>query len=487
MTRIAIGLAIVVAFAVAFAAIEQRSGGTELAVELHGGRSGSVPAEIANRVAIAVEPDAPGLRRTRWRVTYRGDHVREVGATALDGPAQTSGACSARLVVGQALLDRLAPMVGELVTEQLADASIIGIGHFVRVEHPTLRWAQFQTHLYDAQLLGPEGARDGYVRATATVRFEHATAPITIALIPDRADHFRIAIHADLELQNRVLEWLSEKLPTAEVASKLAARELDGAIATTLEPPPPVELGDGQTLRFVYCDAPIEVRDGEWAALPFGVAFDKTSIAPPHFTPGPRTEPRANTMIALDLDIDALDAMLFELWQSGWIDRRIAEAGLDRAFAHDATVAQYLSVRVGSPTLALPPVLEPSGDHLRLAADARIAIRDGDSATVGRVFGTLALAFPSAVKLAPLELACERTPTTLVPCYADLVAGLAARSGDFDGVLAARFTELVRQIFGDRRLAVGDVPVALHVRGATLTLAPGGRGVHVELDADLLK
>ncbi|HEY1549817.1 MAG TPA: hypothetical protein VGG28_18440 [Kofleriaceae bacterium] len=475
------GLALVVAFVVAFAMIERHSGGIELAVELHGGRNGS--ANIARAVETA-EPDAPGLRRTRWRVTYRGDHVREVGATALDGPSQVSGACSARLVVGQALLDRLAPMVGELVANQLADASIIGIGHFVRVEHPTLRWARFETHLYDAQLLGSEGARDGYVRATATVRFEHAAAPITIALIPDRAAHFRIAVHAELELQNRVLEWLSEKLPTAEVASKLAARELDGAIATTLEPPPPVELGDGQTLRFVYCDAPIEVRDGEWAVLPFGVAFEG---APPHFAAGPRVEPRANTMLALDLDIDALDAMLFELWRSGWLDRRIAEAGLDRAFARDATVAQYLSVRVGSPTLALPPVLEPAGDHLRLAADARIAIRDGEASTVGRVFGALALTLPATVKLAPLELACERTPTTLVPCYADLVAGLAARSGDFDGVLAARFIELVRQIFGDRRLGVGDVPVALHVRGATLSLAPGARGVHVELDADLLK
>ncbi len=487
MTRVAIGLAIVVANIFAFAAIERRSGGTELAVELHGGRTGSVPTEIADRVAVDAEPDAPGLRRTRWRVTYRGDHVREVGATALDGPVQTAGACSARLVVGQALLDRLAPMVGELVADQLADASIIGLGHFVRVEHPTLRWARFETHLYDAQLLGVEGARDGYVRATATVRFEHAAAPIVIALIPDRAAHFRIAVHAELELQNRVLEWLSEKLPTAEVASKLAARELDGAIATTLAPPPPVELGDGQTLRFVYCDAPIEVRDGQWAALPFGVAFETASIAPPHFAAGPRVEPRADTTVALDLDVDALDAMLFELWRTGWLDRRIAEAGLDRAFARDATVAQYLSVRVGSPTLALPPVLEPAGDHLELAADARIAIRDGSTSTAGRVFGSLELAFPAAMKLAPLELACERTPTTLVPCYADLVAGLAARSDDFDGALAARFTELVRQIFGERRLAVGDVPVALHVRGATLVLAPGARGVHVELDAELVQ
>jgi hypothetical protein len=510
---VALGIAIVAGNLAAFAVVEGHSAGTELAVELHGARSGTVPAAISSRVAVDAEPSTPGLRRTRWRIDYRGGHVREVGATELVGPVQTPGACTARVVVGQELLDQLAPMVGALVADQLADADVIGLGRFVGVDHPTLRWAQFETHLYDARLLGPEGARDGYVRATATVRFEHAASPITIALIPERSKageplHVRVGVHAELVLENRVLEWLSEKLPVGDIASKLAARELDGAIVTTLVPPPPVELGDGQTLRFVYCDAPIEVRDGRWAALPFGVAFDvhavnivpgvnavnidaganTVNIAPPHFAAGPRVEPSPDTTVALDLDVDALNAMLFELWRAGWLDRRIAAAGLDRAFARDATVAQYLSVRVGSPALALPPVLEPAGDHLRLSADARVPIRDGDVATPGRVFGSLDLAFArTSVKLAPLELACERTPTTLVPCYADLVTGLAARSADFDGVLAEQFDRLVRQIFADRSLAAGNVPVSLHVRGATSVLEPGARGVHVELDAELLK
>jgi hypothetical protein len=479
--RAALGVAIVVANLAAFAAIAQHGKGTELAVDL---RDGSVPAPIADRVQRDAEPDAPGLRRTRWRVAYRGGHVREVGATALVGPFQQPGACTGRVVVGQKLLDKLAPITAKLVERELAGTHILGLGSFVRVDDATLRWARLETHLYDAALVA--GAR-AYVRATATVRFERVAVPVTIVLVPVRDGaklRFRVGVHAELRFANRVIEWLNEKLPTDELASKLAGEELDAALVTTLAPPPPVELGDGQTLRFTYCDGPIEVEDNAWGALPFAVAFDGSPV---HFAAGSRVAPRADTTLALDLDVDALDAMLVELWRTRWLDRRLAEAGLDRKFAEDATVAQYLSVRVGSPTLALPPVLEPAGDHLRLAADARIAIRDGDVATTGRLFGAVELTLPARVKLAPLELACERTPMTLVPCYADLVAGLAARSDELDGVLAARFAELVRQIFAGRRLAVGDVPVALGVRGATLELAPGARSVHVELDAELLQ
>jgi hypothetical protein len=482
--RVVVGLLLAIANLALFAALEQRSAGTELAVELHGARTGDVPAAIADRVTVDAEPEAPGLRRTRWRVAYRGDHVREVGATELVGPFQSTGACSGRVVVGQALLDALAPITATLVARQLAGTSIVGLGAFQRVDDVSLRWTRLETHLADASLVA--GAR-AYVRAAATVHFEHAAAPVVIALVPARDGNklrFRVAVHAELHFANRVLEWLSRKLPTDELATEVAGDELDAALVTTLAPPPPLELGDGQTLAFTYCDGALEVEDGAWGALPFAVVFDG---APVHFAAGPPTTPRAGTTLALDLDVDALNAILFELWRTKWLDRRLADAGLDRRFAEDATVARYLSVRVGSPVLALPPVLEPAGDHLRLTADARIAISDGATRTIGRLFGTAELRFPARVTLAPLELACERRASTLVPCYADLVAGLAARSADFDGALADRLDALVRAIFAGRRLALGDVPVALGVRGASVALAAGARGIHVDLDAELVK
>jgi hypothetical protein len=132
-------------------------------------------------------------------------------------------------------------------------------------------------------------------------------------------------------------------------------------------------------------------------------------------------------------------------------------------------------------------VIEPAGDHLRLAADARLQIRDGALETTGRVFGAVDLRFPATLQLHPLELACEHDSRTLVPCYADLVSGIAGRADELDGALERAFEQLVREIFVGRRLAAGDLPVTIGVNSATLELEPGARGVHVELDAELLK
>ena len=491
------GAAIAIAHVAAFATLASHARGTELAVTLRapGSRDGDVPAAIADRVRVEREPDAPGLRRTRWRVEYRGGIEREVGATELVGPAQRArGACSGRVVVGQRMLDELAPIATRLVDDELRGTSIFGLGAYEHTSELTLRWARAETHPFDAALLGDGGAPHGYVRAMATIAFERVRVPIVLALIPERAAgrdelRFRVEVHAELAFGNRALQWLSDKLPVDRVASRLAGHELDAMLVTTLAPPPPIELPDGQSLRFTYCDGALEVADGAWGALPFGVAFDAANaIAPPHVAPGPPRPPPANTAIALDLDIDALNALLFELWRTRWLDRRLADAHLDRAFADDPTVAQFLSVRIGAPTLALPPVVEPAGDHLRLAADARVPIRDGDAQTVGRVFGAFELRMPDQIHAAPLELACERgggDRTALVPCYADLVAGVAARGPDFDATLAREFTALVRAIFADQKLSLDGVPVALAIHGAALSLAPGARGVHVDLDAGL--
>src|SRR3569832_2582751 len=114
-----------------------------------------------------------------------------------------------------------------------------------------------------------------------------------------------------------------------------------------------------------------------------------------------------------------------------------------------------LTVRLSPLRLALPPVITREGDHLRRAADARVSLSDG-GLTVGRVYGAVELRLAAnlapAVTLGALELACERTPTTLVPCYADLVGALATRGADFDGALTRAFGELVRDIFVDREV-----------------------------------
>jgi len=336
--------------------------------------------------------------------------------------------------------------------------------------------------------------------------------PLVVALVPERAGaslHFRVAAHADLAFDNRIAQWLGNKLGASALASRFARHEIDRMLVTTFAPPPPFDLGDGQTLAFTICDGPIEIVDGAFGALPFAVVLGRVpsapEILPPRFASVPLPVPAAGTRLALDLDSNALDAMLYELWRTGWLDRRLDEVGLDRRFDTDPTVLAYLSVRISPLRLALPPVISAApGGALRLAADARVAIRteqfgadgsvtrgnDSDATTIGRVYGAIDFTFVSparavAVDLGALELSCERSPTTLVPCYGDLVAALRDRGDEFHGALTDAFARLVAEVFVDRTLTAPGVPAELAIRGATASLVGAPPVLHLELDAAL--
>ena len=305
----------------------------------------------------------------------------------------------------------------------------------------------------------------------------------------------RVAVRAEVTFDNGAAQWLSDEVGGDWLATRLARRELDGALLTVLAPPPPFVLPGGAVLRFVPCGAAPEIVDGAYAALPFGVAIGRVAAAPgvlpPRFGPGPRPTPRARTRLALDLDLDALDALLFELWRAGELDRQLADAGLDRRFNAEPIVTDFLSIRLSPVRLALPPVVRAGPRGLRLAADARVAIADGDRVpTVGRIYGELGFAFPAgalapAVDLSGLELACERDAHTLVPCYADLVSALRGRGADFHGALTFAFGALLTDVFVGRHLGDPALPAELVIHGVapTLALVPGNATLHLELDA----
>jgi hypothetical protein len=318
-------------------------------------------------------------------------------------------------------------------------------------------------------------APHGYVRVSARVVFDRVDVPIVVALVPDGAGvHFRVAARAELDFDNRVVQWVSDKIGGDKLASRLARRQIDDVLVTTLAPPPPFDLDDHQQLQFTYCTGSIEIAEGAYGALPFAVAFSGNPVHVAAAMPPPTGNP-----LSIDLAPDALNAMLHELWRTGWLDRRLADAGLDRRFNTDPIVTEYLSVRISPARLALPPVVTPAGDKLHLAADARITITDGAKATVGRVFGALDLGFPYSVDVGGLELACEQSPTTLVPCYGDLVAALRDRGPEFHGALTDAFTHLIDQIFVERHL--DGLPADVLIRGARATLTGGT--LHLELDA----
>ncbi|MGE5182080.1 MAG: hypothetical protein ACM31C_08460 [Acidobacteriota bacterium] len=505
--KAAVGAALVAVHAAAFVALAARSGGTELAVELHAplasphvALDGRVPAALADRVTVST--DGEGLVRRRWAIAYRGGYTREVGASQLVGPFQDPAAppCSGRVIVGQRLLDSLAAVMARSIDDELHGEQIFGIGDYQRVENLSLRWARIEVHLLDRAFVGDVPA-GGYLRASAELVFARARVPITLALVPERAGdalHLRISARADLELGNPILQWVSDKLGADRLATRLARRQIEAVLAATLAPPPPFELADGQSLQFVYCDAPLETAEGAWGALPFAVALHRLdaapAILPPRLPAGVFAPPPAGTTLALDLDVSALDAMLFELWRTGWLDRRLAEVGLDRRFNTDPTVTEMLTIRLSPVRLALPPVITAGAPGvLRLAADARVTIAAGDTPTIGRLFGALEFRFdhvsadslrvPVSVDLGALELACERTPSVLVPCYADLVAALRDRGGDFHGALTGAFAQLLAQVFVERRLGAPGLPASLAIHGVVPALAGSPPTLRLQLDA----
>jgi hypothetical protein len=490
----ALGIAIVAVHLAGFVWLASRSRGTELAI--------AAPA----RTAASSPAGGPGLVHQRWSTSYRGGYTRSIGATQLVGPFQDPDhpACSGRVVIGQRMLDdsttsttTIAGVMRQMIESELRGQDIWPIGRYKRINKLSLAWVKNETSFREKRMLGKAGAPDGFIRAKATVAFDRVEVPVLVALVPQRAAgalSFKIVAEADLDFDNRALQWISDKVGADNIATKIAREQIDDVLVTTFAPPPPFDLGDGQTLQFTYCDGPVDIVDGAYGALPFAVAFGRApgspDVLPPRFTMGSRPAPSPSTLLAIDLDVDALDALLYELWRTGWLDKRLAEVGLDTRFNTDPIVTEYLSIRVSPLRLALPPVISPGEPgSLRLAADARVEITDGATTTTGRVYGALDFRFapptatsdlPTAVEIGALELSCERDPLTLVPCYGDLVSALRDRGSEFHGALTEAFAKLLADIFVDRRVSAEGLPVDVVIERAVPSLAAGGT-VHLEL------
>jgi hypothetical protein len=513
--KAALGALIVAAHAAGFAALAARCRGTELAVDVPAppaspalALDGALPPALAHRITVVDSAPGPGLHRRRWVVRYRGGIERSVGAVQLVGPFQDPAAarCVGRAIVGQRLLDdgRAGPGTIAAAMQAALEAELVGMtvfpaGELRRIEHLALRWARLDAHPEDRALV--EDAPSGYVRASATVVFDRVTVPIVVALIPapSAAEFtFRVAARAGLAFESRTVQWLSDRLGADGLATRLARHQIDDALATVLAPPPPFELSDGQTLRFTYCDEPAEIAEGAYGALPFGIAIERgrdPRILPPRLGHGPRTPPAASSTLGLDLDLDALNALLYELWRGGYLDRRLADAGLDRRFNADPTVTELLTLRLSPLALRLPPVVTARPDGLRLSAEASVAIHDGRNTvtTTGRLWGALDFRFaahavePVIVDLGALELSCERGATTLVPCYSDLVAAVGGRTAEFQGELTRTFARLISEIFVGRFGRPDAKLPELVIRSATPSMqaAAGNATLHLELDGTL--
>ncbi len=463
-----------------------------------------VPADLASDVEIeTMTPPGAGLAYREWRIRYRGGLVRAVGAAQLVGPFQEPGArtCAGRVMVSQRMLDELAPFVEREVSAALDGQTIVGAGAFRRVRGTRLEWADLATRPRDRGFVGD--APNGYVSARLVVELERVSIPVTIAMVPSRATDgaaglaLRIATRAEVAFDNRVVQWIADKLGVDRVATRVARGEVDRWLVRALAPPPPIDLDGTQRLTFDFCDDPVEIVDRSHGAVPFAIRFGAHAvdplIRPPRLGRGPRVPIDPAALVAIDLELDGVNAALYELWRGGFLDRQLAAAGLDRRFNSDPRIARLVSVRVSPPRLALPPVVRPSSnDRLRLAADARITIEDRATRSVGRVFGAVDLAAQPTgstlgAQLGELALSCERRRDVLVPCYADLVGAIRARTPELHGPLTDALTSVLAKMFEGRTISDPSVPVALRVRAARPRIAIDGTTgtIHLDLDAEI--
>lgn len=454
----------------------------------------------------------PGLRRVRWLAEYRGGYRRAVGATQLVGPFHDPAAppCSGRVVVGQQLLDGggLAALLDQLLRAELTDQGRFPIGDFTGLRDLALRWAERAHHPDDEAMLRRlprlAAAQGGYLRATATIAFERVAIPVVLAIVPyldGKVLRVELALRGHLAFANGVAQWLSDLTGADRLFDRLARQQLDELVLLALEPPPPVPLPGGGTLRFSPCGAQPTVVEGVAGTLPFAVEVEPLpgypSHLPPLSPPGP-TPPPSRAPLALELDLNALNALLYGAWRDGFLDRQLAAAGLDARFNTDATVATYLSVRIDPPRLTLPPVVTATAGGLVLAAESALHLRDGERTTLGRVWTAMQLEEAAATPATPvglraslhqLELTCEPRPAVLAPCYGDLVSALQARASELDAALTTALEAIVRGLFVDRTLGDRALPAELVFRSVSPSLvlqaSPRAATLRLELGVEL--
>jgi hypothetical protein len=520
-----IGIAIALAHAALVPALMAATARETFEVRWPGTLAADTPADghATAGAAQSREGGAPGLTWTRWTVAYRGGIERSVGVAQLVGPFQDTAAppCSGRLVVGQQLLDdgkaspnTVAGIIAAELTREMKGTSQPGAGTFRRVEDVKVRWAELDPRdlgLFPAAAMrAPQPT--GMLRAEVVLVFDRVRVPVTIGALP-RIDGgslgFTIGMRARLDFENRVLDWVNARVGGDAIVSRIASGQLDTALLAALGAPPPLTLPGGPTLTVELCgDRAIEMREDAWAAVPLrwklGAPVDARdggpAIRPPLRGPMQFPPPATGAALTLDLDLDGLNGLLFELWRSGWLDARLDELAAHERFNRDETVMTYLTLRLSPLRLALPPVLRPGpGGAMALDLAARVDIADGALVTPALAWASVAIALrapanagdpPLAadVGVTALELSCEPSPGLLRPCYGDVVAAIRDAAPSTHAMMADTLTSTLTRIFVDQKLSASGAPAALRLVGARgRTLADGEhRGVRIELDASLI-
>jgi hypothetical protein len=449
--------------------------------------SAELPAGIYDRTEVLIDGRpgdlatarvGPGLHRIDWKVAYRGGFERRVGLTQLVGPFQdrTNPPCSVRLLVGQSFLDdgaagpgTIAHLAKAIVTEQLTGMEQWPIGRFREVDTLRLSWS-------DAAL--------GSLVVDVVVRFSDGEVPLQLIIVPRLGDggvELKAFARARVDLDSRIYQWVADLFDADVIAGATAEDEVGYALRDAFRPPPPVPLPGGRQLVFGYCPhQQIQIVAGQFAAVPLQMTIEDGhgTILPVSFGPVDNPPPVVtDAPISLELNLDAINAILYYLWHTDFLDQELDAAGVDERFNTDSAVQDLLSIRIADIDLSLPPTasLASSGDRaLRLGAEATLTITDGDTVTPARVYSSIGFdvvggdsrELVARLTLDDLALSCEPQPNLLRPCYADLVSELAGRSDDLHGELTRLFTAKFNQIVLGQRVGTDETLADFHIERA---------------------
>jgi hypothetical protein len=450
-----------------------------------------------NLAVITSRPTVPGLHRLEWRASYRGGIERRVGWTQMTGPYQDPAhpPCGARILFGQRLLDDGAAGPGTIahVLAGIIDGELRGferwpVGSYQRIKSLALDW------------VGPDPAKKttrGHLRVAVDLALSAATIGLTVRLEPRIAGGELLldpTTEARVDLDNRIYQWAVDLIHGDEILSRLARHQIAGALDDLLTVPPPLDLGDGRRLELAFCrDRDVEIVSGQYAAVWLEARLVEAALlgakngrgegpvllpAEPPLATRPLAAP-----IALELDGNALNGLLYVLWATGYFEDALAQAKVVESFHDDPIVKDLLSVRVRGPILPLPPTVSAArgpGASYELGVASTFWLADGDLLTPAHLFGRAGFELRPriadlALTLGELGLTCEPEPGRLEPCYPELAAELIARAPDLHGELSSWFARVMTELLIDRDLTPPDSPARYRIERTDVVPPPAGR------------
>lgn len=469
----------------------------------------SVPAQIPpgvgetlyidGKVQSTPTPNLPsGMRHLSWRKTYQGGFVRSAGLTVLAGTPQTPEQlpCGARISMGQSLLDdgtnnphTLANIVKRIANTQMKGTSVPVLGAFQEITSIEMWWSA-KTEKDPAA-----------VRILLSILFEKGEVPVSFWLMPTLQDG-KLTLSRYASARVNGTGWF-EKLASFVVrgdsfASDVAQEQLDlvgSLVEEFLQKPPPFPLGDGKFLQLAYCKGKqFEITEREAATIPLAVVPPAGAKIPAITLALPQSFPAlSKAPLSLDVDLETLNGVLHFLWVNGYFEKALQEVGAKEWLNSKAKEYQFLTLRLGSIDLSLPPVVEPGVGEapFSVGLEAAITLEDRGEKTPAKFFARLGLGIEAknkskidaSLSIEDTALTCEPSPNLLRPCYSDIFSELQRHTPEFSSPLATFLGDYLSELLRHLSLSDPSVPLRFDISDANIRSfkASKTRGLRLEL------